>query len=402
MRKNKTLLYLFFSNFVIFFIGTGLYPILPLYASQFGATPTLVGVYFALIYASISAGTMLAGWLVARLTRKGAFIGAGVLGVPALVLLGQATALWQVVLLTGIVWFSGGVGTALVSVFTGLHAGDKSRGKSFGMMYLASPLASVIGGITVGQLVAWQGYPLMFAVLAGVWAGWPLLGLLVLKDKPSSAPARFPAATPGGQPRFERAYYVVLLAVLLSTTTVYISRLGVSLSMQTLNFSPRALASTASVGGLITIPLTFLMGTLSDRLGRKGFLILGYLLAAAGSLSLGVATQLWHFWLVTILLLLTKSVNGSVAAAFTIDLLDRDRIGRGLPWLNAMNWLSGILGSAGAGFLMDSAGPTTLYLIAAALPLLAVALLGALPGRGRAGWQARLPRLHWRSAAACN
>jgi MFS family permease len=399
MLKNKAVAFLFFTNFVIFFIGTGLYPILPLYASQFGATPTLVGIYFALMYVSISAGTVLAGWLVARLTHKVAFIGAGVLGVPALVLLGQATALWQVILLTAIVWFSGGVGTALVSVFIGLYADDKSRGKSFGMMYLASPLASVIGGIIVGQLVAWRGYPLMFAVLAAIWSAWPLLGMVMVKDKPASAAARSAAVSREGQPRFGRAFYMVLLAVLLSTTTVYISRLGISLSMQTLNFSASAMASTATAGGLISIPLTFLMGTLSDRLGRKGFLVVGYLLAAAGSLSLGVAGQLWHFWLATILLLLTRSVNGSVAAALTIDLLDRDMIGRGLPWLNAMNWMAGILGSAGAGFLMDSLGPTPLYLIAAALPILAVTLLGALPGQGQPRtWM----RLRPRSAASCN
>jgi MFS family permease len=399
MLKNKALAYLFFTNLVIFFIGTGLYPILPLYASQFGATPTLVGVYFALIYASISAGTMLAGWLVARLTRKGAFVGAGVLGVPALILLGQATALWQVILLTGVVWFSGGIGTALVSVFTGLYAGDKSRGKSFGLMYLASPLASVIGGITVGQLVAWKGYPLMFAVLAAVWAGWPVLGLLVVKDKPASTPPRSSEAAYKGQPRFGQAFYMVLLAVLLSTTTVYISRLSISLSMQTLNFSASAMASTATAGGVISIPLTFLMGTLSDRLGRKGFLIVGYLLAAAGSLSLGVAGQLWHFWLATILLLLTRSVNGSVAAALAIDLLGRERIGRGLPWLNAMNWLAGILGSAGTGLLMDSLGPTPVYLIAAALPVVAAALLGVLPGQGQP--RVRM-RLRWRTAPSRN
>jgi MFS family permease len=399
MLKSKAVAFLFFTNFVIFFIGTGLYPILPLYASQFGATPTLVGIYFALMYASISAGTVLAGWLVARLTHKVAFIGAGVLGVPALVLLGQATALWQVILLTAIVWFSGGVGTALVSVFIGLYADDKSRGKSFGMMYLASPLASVIGGIIVGQLVAWRGYPLMFAVLAAIWSGWPLLGMVMVKDKPASAAARSAAVRREERPRFGRAFYMVLLAVLLSTTTVYISRLSISLSMQTLNFSASAIASTATAGGLISIPLTFLMGTLSDRLGRKGFLVVGYLLAAAGSLSLGVAGQLWHFWLATILLLLTRSVNGSVAAALAIDLLGRERIGRGLPWLNAMNWLAGILGSAGTGLLMDSLGPTPVYLIAAALPILAAALLGASPGQGQPrAWM----RLRWRTATSCS
>ena len=43
--KNKQLLYLFFCNFGIFFIGTGLLPILPLYAAKFGASVTGIGLY---------------------------------------------------------------------------------------------------------------------------------------------------------------------------------------------------------------------------------------------------------------------------------------------------------------------------------------------------------------------
>src|SRR5262245_48688528 len=38
--KNKQLSILFLTNFAVFFIGTGLLPLLPLYAAKFGATPT--------------------------------------------------------------------------------------------------------------------------------------------------------------------------------------------------------------------------------------------------------------------------------------------------------------------------------------------------------------------------
>lgn len=398
--KNKQLAYLFFCNLVIFIVGMGLLPLLPLYATQFGATPTVVGVYLAFTYVSISTGTILTGWLVERLTRKVTFLGAGALGIPALVLLGQATALWQVVILTAIIWFCGGIGTASVSVLTGLYADDKRRGKSFGLMFLSLPLAGVVGGASVGQLVAWRGYPLMFAVLAVVWAGWPLVGLLIFEDKPDSKPAPSAGARNGAAPRPGEpsrpglGFYLILLMALLSATTVYISRLGISLSMQGLDFSPSAVASTATVGGLVTIPITLLVGALSDRLGRRGFLMLGYLLAAAGALALSGATGLWHFWLATGLLFVARSVNGSVAAALATDLLSPETLSRGLPWLNSMNWIAGILGFASAGYLMDAMGATALYLIAATMSVMAAALLGLLPSKG----QARLAiRLGWGS-----
>lgn len=388
--KNKELFYLFFTNFAIFFTGMGLSPLLPLYAAQFGATPTIIGIYLGFVYVSIAAGAIVTNWLAERLTRKGLFVGAGVLGIPALVLLGHVTALWQLVILTGFVWFVGGIGLALVSVYTGLYATDKSRGKSFGLTYLALPVASVLGGTTVGQLVTWQGYPLMFVVLSVVWAGWPLVGLLGLKDEPAPAPAQ-PAPAPDRSPqRLARTFYLVLVVVLMSATTVYISRLGTSLSMHALNFSPGAITSTTAVGGLVTIPVTFLIGSLSDRLGRKGLLMLSYLLAAGGILILSVSSELWHFWLAAALPLVARSANGSVAAAFATDLLGAEAAGRGLPWLNTVSWLAGILGSTGAGYLMDAVGATSLYVIAAALSVVAAALLGLVSRPRLTGLRLRL------------
>lgn len=288
--KNKQLLYLFACNFVMLFVGMGLFPLLPLYATQFGATRTVIGIYYAVMYAASVAGVVGTGWLVQRLPPKTLFVAAGALGVAALVFLGQVTALWQVVLLTAVVWFSGAIGIPLVSVFTGLVADRNSRGKSFTLMYLAYPLGAVFGGTAVGQLVTWQGYPLMFAVLGAVWAVLPVVGLLALNDEQVSRPAPTAAETGGASPPLGRTFYFLLLAFLFSATAVGTGRLDTSLSMQALNFSPGAVASTATVSGLVTVPVALLIGALSDHLGHKRFLMLGYLLAAGGALTLSVAT----------------------------------------------------------------------------------------------------------------
>jgi MFS family permease len=384
--------YLFLVNFVIFFVGMGLSPLLAVYATGFGATPTLVGLYMAFISMAISAGTLLTGRLVARMGHRVAFLGAGVLGIPALILMGHATALWQAVLLTGVVWFSGGVGTASVSVLTGLYADDKSRGKSFGLMFLALPLAGVFGGVIVGQLVTWQGYPLMFAVLAGVWSAWPLVGMIVLGDVPAAAAAGPGQASGGRSSRPGAIFLLLLVVVFLSSASNSIGWLGMSLSMQALAFSPGAMASTSTVGGLVTIPVALLMGALSDRMGRRTIVAAAYLLASGGILSLGMASQLWQFWLATALLFLIRSANGSVAAALAADILAPEALNRGLPRLNAMTWLAGIAGSAGAGYLIDALGISALYVLAAGLGVLATAALALLPLAGR---PLSLPRMAW-------
>lgn len=391
--KNKQMLYLFFCNFTVFLAGGALLPLLPLYATELGGSPTIIGLYLGLIYLAIAIGTMVPGWLAERVSPKSLFIAAGAAGVPALALHTQATTLWQVVPLTAIVWFCGGVGTALVSVFIGRYADNQRRGRSFSLMFMARPLGGIIGGLMAGQLVAWQGYPLLFAVLAVIWAGWPLFSPLTLKGVSitSPTPTREAASQTPGQ--LGQTFYLLLLAAFLSTIVVYVGRLGVSLSMQMLHFSPQAVAATTSVGYLVTIPITLLIGGLSDRLGRRGFLVLCYLLAAGGSLVLSVASQFWHFGLVMVLLLLVTSANGSIAAAFATDLLESDALSRGLSWLNAATWLGGVAGFTGAGYITDLLGISKLYLLATMISMLAVVLLAGVSRRPQSG---RLHLLPWR------
>lgn len=385
--KNKQLVYLFFCNFAVFFIGGALLPLLPLYATELGASSTLTGLYLGIIYLAIAAGTMLAGWLAESLPPKSLFVGAGSLGVPMLVLHGQVTTFWQLILLTSTVWFCAGIGTALVSVFISLHADNQHRGKSFSLMFLARPLGSVLGGLTAGQLVAWQGYPLLFVVLGAVWAGWPVVALIAVEYKSAARPIRSVEIIKEVRPAQPGlAFHLLLLAAFLSTTVVYFGRLGTSLSMQLLNFSPQVVANTAAAGALVTIPITPVIGTLSDRLGRKIVLILCYLLAAAGVLTLSLATESWHFGLATVFLLVTNSANGSAAAALATDLLDRKTLSRSLPWLNGVTWFGGVAGFAGAGYIIDNLGAATLYYVAVGLSLLAAIQIGLLAGRRWASW----------------
>lgn len=382
--RNRQLAYLLICNLIPLFVGMGLFPLLPLYAAQFGATPTTLGLYYAIAYAASVAGIAVTGWLGDLLPRRGLFVVGGALGVPALALLGFATALWQVVLLTAAIWFFGAVTITLVSVFTGRVADGGRRGASFSLMFAAYPLGTDFGGAAVGQLVAWGGYAAMFGALAAVWTALPLVGLAGLKATPAAglAPA---AEVRGAGPRLGRAFSLLLAAFLGSSMAINVSRLGTSLSMEALAFSPGAIASTAVVSGLIAAPVAVLLGALSDRLGHRRVLLGGYALAVGGALLLVVATQLWHFWAAATLLFVAWCANASVSSALATELLAPEALGRGLPRLNATDSLASILGFAGAGYLVDALGATGLFLIAAGVAALAAPLLGMASPRRRTG-----------------
>lgn len=378
LTANKLLLYLFFSSALVPFVGMGLLPILPLYAVQFGATPTAVGLYYALMYLASLMAVLLTDRLARWLTYKGAFIVAGTLGIPLTLLMGQVTTFWQLVLLTAALWFFGTVVMTLVSVLTGLLAVGGSRGRWFSLMAMVYPLGALLGGAAVGFLIGQYGYPLMFAVLGATWIVLPVIGLFGLKGQQvlrpaTAAPERKSISTGSGQ-----TFYLLLLTSLLSGAAVNVGRLGMPLSMQTLDFSATAVVSTATVSGLVTIPLVLLIGALSDRLGRKRFLMLAYSLAAVGVVLLATASELWHFWLAATLLLVSSSVKGAIASAFAADILTPEALTHSLPRLNAMDSVASIVIFAGTGYIVETLGAIALYGLAAVLATGAVLQLRQL------------------------
>jgi YNFM family putative membrane transporter len=379
--KRRVLVPLFLINFIVYFIGAGLLPLLPLYAARFGVSATGSGLHIAFLFVTITVGTMLTGRLTHYFSTRSLFLVTGLLGIPMLALIGRSTAFWPVVMLTGAIWFLAGVGTALVNIEAGRHATRNKRGRSFGLLFIALPAASLIAGLTAGRLVEWQSYRVLFDMLAIFWSAWPFLAFLRPNEKPEPRPAQVVAtrATGRGRPALGTLFYILVATTLLSAITYYLTRLGTTFSLSSLGFSPTAIAGTSAVGGLTAIPATYLIGILSDRLSRKNIVILGSLFAVGATVIISTAGELWHFWLATGILYMSRSINGAVGPALATDLLASEKRDQGLAYLSAGNWIAGIIGSAIAGIGMDSLGQTNLYLLAAGLAALAALLMALLP-----------------------
>ncbi len=373
--KNKQILYLFLSGCAILYTGMGLFPILPLYAARFDASSSIIGFYFAIIYAANSLAPAVTGWLAARFSKRMVFIVGGAVGVPAVFLMGQAQNLVQVIVLTSVIWFSGGLVMSLVSILTGEHTDANSRGKAFSLMALVGPLGSLVGGASVGRLVATQGYPFMFAVLALVWSFVPLIGWLKLKEglpvKAKTASARRPAARTGRSVRMGSAFARILAVTFLGSMAVNVSRLGSTLSMQASNYSTEAVSSVAMVGGLVAIPFTLTIGSLADRLGSKHFLFVSYLFMVSGALILMNASATWQYWLASILNMLAFSVSGAISQSLTSEVLPPEGLSAGLSWVNTTSAAANILCFAVGGVMFELLGLSVVFLIAALVALAA-------------------------------
>jgi len=372
--SRKQLASLFVCSLVPWIVGNGLLPLLPVYAVKLGADSTMAGFYLAFSYLALALGAVSAGWVSgSRYRRKLPLIIISMAGAPMAWLMGHAHSVWMLTLLTALLWFCGGLGLSLIGILTGMSAGENERGKTFGILSLTNGLGAVVGGLGTGWLVRNWGYTTMFSVLAVFMLVWPLTALFLeeKEDKKSQ-----PVENRTGKPApLGKSYFLLFSSSIMLSVIGFFIVLIRSFAMSGMGFGPLEITSTGAVGGLISMPLPFLMGWLSDRIDRKRFLIAGYLSAVAGLTLLAFSHALWHFWLVFVLQGIAVGSPGSIGNAWVTDLIPRESLGKGLALFGASSWIGGIIGFGLAGTMLQHLGLVPTFIVGGCLGLSAVGFL---------------------------
>jgi MFS family permease len=298
----------------------------------------------------------------------------GAVMAPAVLLMGQARTIWQLATLTAIVWFCGGMGLLALDALTGLSAQEAERGKVFGIMAMTSGMGSLIGGATTGPLVDRWGYSTMFSALAVYAVLAPVLGLLARETPAASATRGEDRETGRSRQWLGRDYLLLLLATSTRSIVGSVGGLGQSLHMSDLGFAAAAITSTGAVSGVVSLPLQPAVGWLSDRVGRKRLLILGFLAQLAYLLTLAFSGSLWHFWLAMSVWSVT-SASAAIGSALVTDFVPPDSLGRAMSVYSSSLFAGGIIGYAVGGYAIEALGVTNAFLVGAVATLLATGLI---------------------------
>ena len=374
--SKRQIFSLFLCNLVLWTIGQGIAPLLPVQAAGLGAGQALGGTCLALSMLAMTAGTVSAGWLSGRFRRRRIpALVAGVVATPALWLMGRATTLGGLVIALTVSFFCAGVVLASNSITAGLYAKGSERGKVFGLLALASGLGPLLGGGLAGPIASQWGYAPMYTILALFGLLGPLAGLLWEEPRVAPTPSPKTAVAPKGA-GLGKSFYLLAVASLGGAVAGFVFFAGRSFVMTDLGFDASALTTTGAIGGALALPVPLLAGWLSDRLGRKRFMAFSFLATTAALLTLSASTTLWHFWAASTLYFLSYA-GGPVASALVTDLIPRESLGRGLALYNATGWLGGITGCVLTGYGAQSLGTTPTLIAGACLPLVAVGLLVA-------------------------
>jgi MFS family permease len=117
-------------------------------------------------------------------------------------------------------------------------------------------------------------------------------------------------------------------------------------------------------------------GMLSDRLGRRRVIVLGWFVYALVYLGFALASSLWQVWLLFACYGIYYGIVEGVARAFVADLVPAERRGTAYGLYHGVVGLTLLPASLIAGWLWDTVSPATPFYLGAGLAF--IAMLGIL------------------------
>lgn len=306
------------------------------------------------------------GGLVDRVGERRMVLLGGLLLTLGLFGSAQADALWQVVLLYGVVMTLGASCIGLV-VFVPLVSRlfVAQRGMAISLLQSANGFGRAISAPLAQWLVDASGWRNAYLLQAG------LMGLLVLplaamfrgahRLAPATggtATADGPAWTLGAAMRTRHFWLLFLVYMLTSIGSFLVSLHQLAFAVGQ-GFEPLYAAFVLGMGSLLALPGVILTGTISDHIGRERAAILAYAISIVGvaaALGIGSADQHVLLWLHACFFGITWGARGPAITAKTADLFGGPRLGTILGVITVGSGVGAGIGSWGAGLLFDLTG----------------------------------------------
>jgi MFS family permease len=357
------------------------YPVyLVAFIAEFGWSRAETSVAYSVSQLVGGASSPLVGYLVDRLgSRRLLLLGGGLLVAG---LLGSAfvTALWQMIVLYGIVMTIGANCLGLV-VFVPMLSRYfvRRRGMAISIVQSANGIARGISAPLVQLLISLIGWRSTYLVQAGLMGVLvlPLAALLRRADAPpaqlqsGAVPNDMPADMPGAEPEplgrgwtlgeaSRTPHFWLLFAVYLFTGlgSFFVSLHQLAFAVD-IGFDKLYAAEVLGMGAFLAVPGIVVTGTLSDYIGREWSAILAYGFSIIGvvfALLITSPDQHLLLWLHACFFGLTWGARGPAITAKTADLFPGRQLGTILGVITIGSGVGSALGSWGAGWIFDVSG----------------------------------------------
>ena len=363
-----------------------IYPFLPLFLTRsLGAGTAFVGLVEGVAETTASLLKLTSGWLSDRLGRRKALVAWGyTLSTLTRPLMAMALTPGHVLLIRFVDRIGKGVRTSPRDALIADSTPVDVRGAAFGFHRAMDHLGAVVGPVLAFLLLPLVGgsYRAIFW-LAGIPAALCVLVLMAaVREVPAQGPPeRLPLLTLRPYDRRFRGFLcVVTLFTLGNSSDAFLllraREAGVTeVALPLLWAALHVVKSTSSLLG----------GILSDRIGRRGAIVAGWMVYAAVYAGFAVAASAWQAWALFLVYGLYFGLTEGVEKALVADLVPAPTRASAYGVYHTAIGITALPASLLTGWLWQAFGPGVAFGTGAALAATAAALLWAvLPEPGRA------------------
>ena len=356
-----------------------IYPLLPLFLTEtLGAGAAMLGVIEGIAESTASVLKLFSGWLSDRLRKRKILAVVGyTISTITRPLIAIATAGWHILVIRFSDRVGKGVRTSPRDALLADSSDEAIRGKAFGFHRAMDHAGAVIGPLLATAILAWItiSYRTVFylAVIPAI-IGVLILILRVVEKPPVGTPASAPKITIVNFDRPFRYYLgVVILFTLGNSTDAFLILRARNLGV------PIALIPTVWLVLHIVKMLTSTPGgSLSDKLGRKRVIALGWLVYALVYAGFALASEAWHAWALFVTYGLYFGLCEGTEKAFVADLVKPELRGTAYGMFHFAVGIGALPASVIMGLLWNAFGPAVAFGFGASLALLSTILLSLL------------------------
>ncbi len=356
-----------------------IYPLLPVFlTATLGASAAFVGAIEGTAESVAALLKLASGWWSDRVhTRKPLVLAGYVIASITRPLVAVAQTATQVLAIRVTDRVGKGLRSSPRDALIADSVDPSIRGRAYGFQRAWDNAGAVAGPLIAFVLLQWEGLtmrhvfwlalvPGAFAVATVVW------GVREVPKRVARSGAPLDLSQPMGG-RFWAFMAVIFVFTLGNSTDAFLllraRQLGVPLAL-----TPIIWALLNAVKSLTNTP----GGALSDRIGRRPTLMIGWTFYAAVYLAFARATAQWQAWALFAVYGLYFGFAEGAERALVSDIVPAERRGTAFGWFNLAVGLGALPASLIFGVIWDRVGPEAAFTLGAALALAAAVGIGVV------------------------
>ena len=357
-------------------------PLLPAFITGvLGLGPAFLGALEGIAESTASILKLVSGWYSDRVRKRKALTIAGY-SLSNLIrpFIGLATAGWQVLFFRFADRVGKGIRTSPRDALIADTVSQEERGKAYGFQRMMDNLGAAIGPLIASLLLflfTQQRLRLIFLLsfIPGVLAVLVLVFFVKeskARERPRTESTSKPTPLAGGLPAgsFRTYLFAVVLFTLGNSSDVFLvlkaQSLGVSLALVPILWMVLSLVkAVANTPG----------GIISDRIGRKPSILIGWAIYGLVYFGFAAATTTWHVWALFVIYGLYYGMVEGPERALVADLVAEDKRGSAFGWFHLSVGIGALPASLIFGLIWKSFSASAAFTFGAIMALAGAAVL---------------------------